>query len=88
MTGGAGFSMSGNRLVKDNRNLGKIRPNPSVSHQYDYNSNMGLVDKKSLDQAIQIRIERKEKTERNRKWIFRILLLGGILLTAILFLLS
>ena len=52
MTGGAGFSMSGNHSMKENRNLGKIRPKSSLSDQYEYNLKMGLIDQKSLDQAI------------------------------------
>lgn len=58
---GAGFSVSGNHSMKDNRNLGKIRPESTVPKKYDYQSKINLVDLKSLDQAIQIRIDRKEK---------------------------
>jgi len=59
MTGTVGFSISGNHSVKLNPNLAKIHPNPSISSQFDYNSKKGLIDKKSLNQAIKLRIERK-----------------------------
>ncbi len=61
MTGGAGFSMSCNHSMKDNRNLGKIRPNPTIPDLYRLESKIDLVDLKSLDHAIQFRIDRKEK---------------------------
>ncbi|WP_040302854.1 hypothetical protein [Algoriphagus machipongonensis] len=88
MTGGAGFSMSGNHSMKDNRNLGKIRPKSSASSQYDYKKKMDLVDQKNLDQAIQFRIDRKYQSDQRRKWIFRMLCIGGIILTIIIYLTS
>ena len=61
MTGGAGFSMSGNHSMKDNRISGKIRPDSTVPNQYNYQSKIELVDTKNLNKAILFRIDRKKK---------------------------
>lgn len=88
MAGGAGFSLSGNHSLEDNRNLGKIRPNPTASNHYDYPSKMHLVNLKYLDEGIKFRIERKEQSDKIRKWIFRILWILGISLGLLLFIVS
>ena len=88
MAGGAGFSLSGNHSLKDNRNLGKIRPKPVVSDSYSYQSKIDLVNLKALDESIHFRIERKIKQENFRKWIFRGIWIGGFILFLILYFLN
>ncbi len=58
MTGGAGFSMSGNKNSKDNRNLGKIRPKLTSSDGISREKNMEKADLKSIDESIKFRMSR------------------------------
>ncbi|MBB6325294.1 hypothetical protein FHS59_000909 [Algoriphagus iocasae] len=88
MGGGAGFSLSGNHSLKDNRNLGKIRPIPVAKDSYSYQSKIHLVNLKTLDESIQFRIERKINQENFRKWIFRGIWIGGLILFLILYLIN
>ncbi|MBN3583445.1 hypothetical protein JYB64_13685 [Algoriphagus aestuarii] len=88
MAGGAGFSLSGNHSLKDNRNLGKIRPIPVAKDSYSFQSKIHLVNLKTLDESIQFRLERKINQESLRKWIFRGIWIGGFILFLILYFLN
>ncbi|WP_057935955.1 hypothetical protein [Algoriphagus resistens] len=58
MTGGAGFSVSGIKSSKENRNLGKIRPKPSNPEGASREKNMDKADLKSIDESIKFRTGR------------------------------
>jgi len=58
MTGGAGFSVSGNKSSKENRNLGKIRPKSSSPDGISREKNMDKADLKSIDDSIKFRASR------------------------------
>ncbi len=59
MTGGAGFSLSGNHSMKDNRNLGKIRPKPDCPDGISREKNMAKADLKSIEDGINFRMNRR-----------------------------
>ncbi|WP_339753163.1 hypothetical protein [Algoriphagus aquimarinus] len=58
MTGGASFSVSGNKSSKENRNLGKIRPKLTSSDGISREKNMDKADLKSIDDNIRFRASR------------------------------
>ncbi|SFB34001.1 hypothetical protein [Algoriphagus aquimarinus] len=58
MTGGAGFSVSGNKSSKENRNLGKIRPKLTSSDGVSREKNMEKADLKSINDSIRFRASR------------------------------
>lgn len=58
MTGGAGFSVSGNISSKQNRDLGKIRPKLSSTDGISREKNMDKADLKSIEDSIIFRNKR------------------------------
>lgn len=58
MTGGAGFSLSAFKSSKDNRNLGKIRPKPSVPDGISREENMEKADLNDIEDSIKFRMDR------------------------------
>lgn len=65
MTGGAGFSISGNNSSKENRNLGKIRPKSSSPDGLSREKNMDKADLKSIGDSIKFRMSRSSSGSKN-----------------------
>jgi len=65
MTGGAGFSVSGIKSSKENRNLGKIRPKSSNSDGVSREKNMDKADVKSIADSIKYRTSRYSSSSKS-----------------------
>lgn len=65
MTGGAGFSVSGIKSSKENRNLGKIRPKSSNPDGISREKNMNKADVKSIDDSIKYRASRYSSSSKS-----------------------
>ncbi|WP_086542926.1 hypothetical protein [Algoriphagus antarcticus] len=65
MTGGAGFSVSGIKSSKENRNLGKIRPKSTSPDGVSREKTMNKADVKSIDESIKFRAGRYSSSSKS-----------------------